>query len=74
MPSQQNVLTAINSRRQALGMTVKDLYSKAGISKATYFRKTTGVGELTLSDLDKLAAALGCTVEILLMPRTDGRQ
>lgn len=68
MSTQQKILDTINERRQSLGMTVKDLYVKAGISKATYFRKTTGVGELTLTDVDKIAEALNCTVEVLLKP------
>ncbi len=70
MSTQQKILDTINERRQSLGMTVKDLYVKAGISKATYFRKTTGVGELTLTDVDKIAEALNCTVEVLLKPDT----
>lgn len=70
MSTQQKILDTINERRQSLGMTVKDLYAKAGISKATYFRKTTGVGELTLTDVDKIAEALNCTVEVLLKPDT----
>lgn len=70
MSTQQKILDTINERRQSLGMTVKDLYVKAGISKATYFRKTTGVGELTLTDVDKIAKALNCTVEVLLKPDT----
>ena len=68
MSTQQKILDTINERRQSLGMTVKDLYVKAGISKATYFRKTTGVGELTLTDVAKIAEALNCTVEVLLKP------
>lgn len=70
MSTQQKILDTINERRQSLGMTVKDLYVKAGISKATYFRKTTGAGELTLTDVDKIAEALNCTVEVLLKPDT----
>lgn len=70
MSTQQKILDTINERRHSLGMTVKDLYTKAGISKATYFRKTTGVGELTLTDVDKIAKALNCTVEVLLKPDT----
>ncbi len=66
--TQQALIESITRRKNELGITAKDLYEKAGISKPAFFRKMKGAVDFTTSDLDAIAAALDCTIEVLLTP------
>ncbi len=61
----------IDERRKQQGMTAKQLYTEAGLSRASYYRKITGEQEFTLAELRSIARALDCKMEILLTPKDD---
>lgn len=68
MNTQGKLAAAIADRQRACGVTTTELYKKAGMSKTTFFRKMRGITDFTTSDLDAIAAALDCSIEVLLTP------
>lgn len=64
--TQQQLIEAITKRREELGMTITALYTAADISKPAFFRKMKGMVAFTTTDIDRIAAALDCTVQVLL--------
>lgn len=66
---QREITNKITERRNQLDMTITELRDKAGISKATFFRKMRGDISFTLEDIQHIADALQCTPEILLKPK-----
>lgn len=61
----------IDERRKQQGMTAKRLYTEAGLSRASYYRKIAGEQEFTLAELRSIARTLGCEMKVLLMPKDD---
>ena len=61
----------IDRYRKQRGMTTKQLYTEAGLSRAFYYRKITGEQEFTLAELRSIARTLDCEMKILLMPNGD---
>jgi predicted DNA-binding mobile mystery protein A len=61
----------IRAIRDALGMSTSELARRAGRSKAriSQIERAERDRSLTLDTLDRVAAALGCRVEYLLVPR-----
>lgn len=58
----------VRIHRARLHLSQARLAAKAGISQSYVGKIETGSGNLTLSVLDDLAAALGVTVQQLLVP------
>lgn len=61
----------IDRYRKQRGMTTKQLYTEAGLSRASYYRKITGEQEFTLAELRSIARTLDCEMKILLTPNGD---
>lgn len=56
----------IKARRDELGMTIKELSKRTGLSLSSIHYIETGANSPTVNTLRKLAAALGVTVAALL--------
>lgn len=63
----------IDQQRKERSMTTKALYTKAEISRASYYRKITGKQDFTLAELQRIAKALNCNIEILFTPQQPKR-
>jgi predicted DNA-binding mobile mystery protein A len=57
--------------RTALGLSQSQLAKRAGVSRATVqqMERAEAQRRITLSSLDRLAAAMGCRVALAIMPR-----
>jgi transcriptional regulator with XRE-family HTH domain len=63
-----NLSTTLRSRRQALGLSLKQVARRADTSVPTLSRYETGWARFELKTLRKLATALGCRLRITLEP------
>lgn len=50
------------------GLSQEDACDHAGLSRTTYYRRVADPGEWRLGELERLAAAAGCTLSISLVP------
>ena len=63
----RQLAAALKSARQAQGLVQMELAGKIGTTKSAISRLEHGRGDLRLSTLRKLAAALGLRIEIKLI-------
>ena len=61
----------VRAIREAIGMSQAQLAARAGVSRATVQKLELAESRrrITLDSLDRLAAALGCHVALVLVPR-----
>lgn len=74
-PSQVWLVAQIEAERAAKGMTIKDLADRAGIGERTLPRYLSQERDLSLSQLDDIATALGIGFDVLVkraQQRRDG--
>lgn len=62
----RQLAAALKSARKAKGLVQMELAGKIGTTKSAISRLERGTGDLRLSTLRKLAAALGLRLEIIL--------
>lgn len=62
----------ISDRQRQLDISAKALYEHAHISRAAFYRKMKGEVSFTIDDLEKIAAVLNCSIEVLLTPDEHG--
>lgn len=67
-------LESLKDRRLAAGLTQKRLADKIGVSLPTYQQWESGRFWPTSVHLPQMASILGCTIEDLYLPMTDGRR
>ncbi len=67
------VKVCIRTYRKERGWTQQELANKAGLGKNTIYSYEKGVRNPTLCGLDKVAKALGCSVQDLLEERESAR-
>lgn len=48
------------------GLSPKELYDKAGISRSAFYRKMAAKVDFTLGELERMATVLDCSVEDFL--------
>lgn len=60
----------IRAIRDALGMTTRELAARAGLShpRVTQIEQAEASGSVTLATLERVAEALGCRLEYVLVP------
>jgi transcriptional regulator with XRE-family HTH domain len=64
----------LRERRQALGLSLKQVARRAGTSVPTLSRYETGWARFELKTLHKLATALGCRLQLTLEPEAETDQ
>jgi len=65
MVMSRKIRQRLNKLVKEQGLTVSDLARKSGVDRPTCSRVLSGAQDVMTETLEKLAAALGCTVEIL---------
>lgn len=65
------ISSSLRSRRQALGLSLKQVARRAGTSVPTLSRYETGWARFELKTLNKLATALGCRLRLTLEPEAE---
>ena len=64
----------LRARRKALGLSLSQLARRSNTSAATLSRYENGWSRFEIYTLRKLATALGCSLEVRLVPRPRRRQ
>ena len=67
----EGLSSELRSRRQALGLSLKQVARRAGTSVPTLSRYETGWARFELKTLRKLATALGCRLRLTLVPEAE---
>lgn len=62
----RQVAATVRERRKALGLTQPQAAERARVSKSTWYHLELGDRDVTLRTLARAAAALDCTVGVLL--------
>ena len=60
----QSIGAALRARRQEAGLAQSEVAARAGTSQSALSRIESGESEPSLSRLSRIAAALGCVVEV----------
>jgi len=58
----------IRAARAAAGLTQQQAADRCGVGQVTWARWETGVRAPTVATLERIAAALGCALQVLLVP------